>query len=700
MPAVFFTNLALLGGLAALGIPILIHLLLKRKTQRLRFSTVQFFVKQDERANKRRKLRHWLLLAVRLLLVALLVLAFARPYWKGNQAAGDFRKRRVAVFVLDRSASMQATTGGQTQWNRALELIRKAFAEFKAEDHAAMVACSTQAETLSPLKPASAVERMLSDLAPDFGRGNLADGLRQAIKLLPAADSTTAPAIYVVSDLQGSECQELHTVPLPRDVELTVLNTGDLFAPNLAISEVRLEGQVQPAAHLKVKSFSDEYAGPIPVSLAVDGKELSRASVSLPAGTETNVILSIPKLKPGWHSAEARLGSKDAFSIDDVRHQAFFVPEPLRVLCVETKKGARIPDQDSFFVASALQPNMDLAHEIPELFAADVAVPDELGARLKSTSEAQRYSTIVLPPLRQIPAGLSEVLLTFVRNGGGLLMFIGDGVSANRYNAEFRDVLPAQLEKVETRSNAGWHIDDFDKSSPMFEAFQGGLAVNLRLPEFTRRFALSTATESSVLAKFDDGVPLIQGRNVGSGRVLLVNTTPDTSGSDWPKRKSFVPWLHGVVNYLADRSSKDTLQPSVSFQVGEDGEIVLGKPAKSQALILRGGGVKDEAITADDEGRLPRVSFARPGIYSVRDQSGTELRRWSVAVPAPESELSLLSAQDFQKRIVRSQESRTASLEANLFGTADAQRELWRVLLLGALILLFLEVLLANRTRA
>src|SRR5262245_20744360 len=119
MPAVFFTNLALLGGLAALAIPILIHLLLKRKAQRLRFSTIQFFVQQDEQASKRRRLRHWLLLTARLLLVSLLVLAFSRPYWKTTGAADDFQKRRVAVFVLDCSASMQATIRGQTQWSRA-----------------------------------------------------------------------------------------------------------------------------------------------------------------------------------------------------------------------------------------------------------------------------------------------------------------------------------------------------------------------------------------------------------------------------------------------------------------------------------------------------------------------------------------------------------------------------------------------------
>src|SRR5262245_1402446 len=278
MPAVFFTNLALLGGLAALAIPILIHLLLKRKTQRLRFSTIQFFVKQDEHASQRRKLRHWLLLAVRLLLVSLLVLAFARPYWKATGAAGDFRKHRMAVFVLDHSASMQATTGGQTQWSRALELMRKTLAEFKGEDRAALVTCSTRPETLSPLKPAPVIARLLNALTAGFSGGNVADGLHHALKLLPAHYATAAPVIYVVSDLQCNACQEIPTVPLPKGVELKVLNTSDLFAPNLAITEVRLEGQVRPVAQVRLRSFSDEHTSPIKVSLAVDGKKLSSAA--------------------------------------------------------------------------------------------------------------------------------------------------------------------------------------------------------------------------------------------------------------------------------------------------------------------------------------------------------------------------------------------------------------------------------------
>src|ERR1043165_2890977 len=103
-----FTNLAMLAGLGALAIPVLIHLLLKRKKQRLRFSTLQFFRRHDEHSSQRRKLRNLLLLAVRLLLLAVLVLAFARPYLPDIQPNGTRQQRPLAVLVVDRSASRAA----------------------------------------------------------------------------------------------------------------------------------------------------------------------------------------------------------------------------------------------------------------------------------------------------------------------------------------------------------------------------------------------------------------------------------------------------------------------------------------------------------------------------------------------------------------------------------------------------------------
>src|SRR5437762_7807890 len=122
---VLFTNIAMLAGLAGLAVPVLIHLLLKRKKQRLRFSTLRFFLRQDEQSSQRRKLRNLLLLAVRLLLLATLVLAFARPYLPENTPSAARQKKRLAVLVLDRSASMQASDGGALRWTLAKDAIQK-----------------------------------------------------------------------------------------------------------------------------------------------------------------------------------------------------------------------------------------------------------------------------------------------------------------------------------------------------------------------------------------------------------------------------------------------------------------------------------------------------------------------------------------------------------------------------------------------
>jgi len=701
MPAVFFTNLILLGGLAALAVPIVIHLLIKRKKQPVRFSTIQFFVKQDEQASKRRRLRNWLLLALRLLLVTLLVLAFTRPFTR-IPAASNHQKKRIGIFVLDRSVSMNAATQGDTAWNRALKLVRSTLRDFRADDQAAIVTCSAHTEVFSGLMPAAAIARLIDGLVPEFTTGNLADGLRAALKLTPDDDATATTTIYIVTDLQKNNCLDLQSVTVPQHVEVKLLNGGELFTSNTAIADLRLEGQMKPEAQVTLKSFSDEDHSNVRLSVMVDGKEVVNAPVSLKAGLETNIVLPLPAFKPGWHSAEAHLLTKDALKFDDIRYHAFFIAAPLHVLCVETKPDVRIHEQDSFFVTSALQPGAEPGASIPTLFTVEIVNPSALARKLVTGKDSPSYATVVLPALRQIPDSAGEALAAYVRNGGGLLLFVGDGVSANRYNAEFRDLLPLQLAAVDTRGNAGWRLDTFEKHSPMFTAFQGVAGANLRLPEFTRRFGAQPlpAAAASTLAAFDDGIPLIASRSVDAGRVVLVNTSMDASWSDWPKRKSFVPWLHGTVNFLSRRSSKDAMQPSHLFTTGEDAEITLGQPWKGRSLLIHRGDAKAESVTIDEEGRLQHLGLETPGVYVMRDPNGIELRRWAVNLPPRESDLTALAPQDFQKQLARSKELQPVGLQAGLFGAANGEKEWWRVLLLAGLCLLFLEVFLANRTTA
>src|SRR5262249_26321257 len=161
----------------------LIHLLLKRKKKRLRFSTTQFFIKHDEQSSQRRKLRHWLLLALRLLIVTLLVLAFARPYLPQTGAAAVGRKKQ-AVIVLDRSASMHANGPDGSRWRQAREQVSKILSGLQRDDRVALIGCSSHTDVLSGFAPPSVVEKLLRDLQPAYGTSDLAQGLQQAVKLI------------------------------------------------------------------------------------------------------------------------------------------------------------------------------------------------------------------------------------------------------------------------------------------------------------------------------------------------------------------------------------------------------------------------------------------------------------------------------------------------------------------------------------
>ncbi|HZR15843.1 MAG TPA: BatA and WFA domain-containing protein, partial [Verrucomicrobiae bacterium] len=195
MPTFLFTNTLMLAGMAALAIPVLIHLLLKRRKKRIQFSTVRFFQQQDEQSSRRRKLRNFFLLALRLLIVALLVLAFSRPYSRQNEAVAAARKQRRVVFVLDRSASMLATGTDGQRWALAKQAILKALGELGSDDAAALVDCETHALVLSGLAPAARISQLVRDLPPAYGVSSIGDGLREAVRLLSDKASGAASTI-------------------------------------------------------------------------------------------------------------------------------------------------------------------------------------------------------------------------------------------------------------------------------------------------------------------------------------------------------------------------------------------------------------------------------------------------------------------------------------------------------------------------
>ena len=695
-----FTNALFLSALAGLGIPVVLHLLLKRKSQRLRFSTVRFFVRQDEQASSKRKLRNLLLLALRLLLFALLVLAFARPYLPSSTLAGGGRSARQLVLVLDQSASLQAVDSGGSRWPRAQKAARDLLSALRSDDRAALVTCGGQVTIVSGFAPASVVAQKLTKLLPGTGGGDLTDGLREAARLVTLGDPRLTTSITVISDLQKASAPNLGAVPLPTDLEVTVVPVGDLAAPNIAVAELNLEPANDISPHATIVSYGDEDLPALKTEFRIDGKVVLNQALPLVAGGATNLNLTLPVMKPGWHNAEFLVQSKDGLSLDDLRYQTFFIPEPVHVLLVEGRSGVRSFAEQTFFLSAALDPARGTTNPPSTRFTVRKILPEDLAKSLTDRSAVPRPEVVLLPAIKQLSAEATQALHEFVNRGGGLLLFVGEETVPGRYHSDFGELSPVVLRATETANgDFGWRLGEHDQGSVFFAPFRGPNSGNLALATFTRRFNVVSANQSTVWARFDDNVPFLVGGKVGTGRVVWANTSSDTSWNDWPKHKTFVPWLHQTVVYLSGREAADQLRAGANCVAGVESDLELGPEAKLTTFRLQGPAEKEVALTADDQGRLT-ANLSQPGIYSLQTANGRELRRLAVNVPTSESDLIAWRTGEFQQRINRVIEHETTGLGSGLFASSRNQREFWRVLLVAALVLLYVETLFSNRSLA
>src|ERR1700757_365649 len=103
-----FLNPFLLFGSVALAIPVLIHLVRREKSEIVPFSSLMFLLRVPKRAIRQQKIKNLLLMALRLLLLALLVGSFARPFVNQQSASpANAGSNRAVVLMLDNSYSMR-----------------------------------------------------------------------------------------------------------------------------------------------------------------------------------------------------------------------------------------------------------------------------------------------------------------------------------------------------------------------------------------------------------------------------------------------------------------------------------------------------------------------------------------------------------------------------------------------------------------
>ncbi len=699
-----FTNAAILGGLAVLAVPIVIHLWFRRRKQRIRFSSVRFFKVADAQMLRKRRLSHLFLLMCRLLLLLLIVFAFAQPYLPTGAGATKEELPEYVAFVLDRSGSMRATDGNAMRWTEALGKVREAVGELSPHDRAILVTTPNGADRSPKWRSPTALKKELAGLQPGYGVADLGDGIRRGTKWLlerPQAGGR----LVIVGDLQWQSCRKIGRSAVPEDLKVEIRPVGEDDPFNLDVTRAwrnesgHLKTTITTGRNRKGDGVEAE------VTLSLDGERYGAHSVAdTSSSREETFRWSLPEFDSGWHRAKITIKGQDDFKGDDDYFFAFYQRDPIATLCLKTSSGNERSRQPEFFLKAALSPAKSGAGSPSRYrFRVETKEPGAVSRfELFQGAAQQRVlmtDLVIMPGLGAVGKELAKSLKQFVRAGGGLVLFVNDAVSPVRYQSALGELLPVTLgrqEEASSDSNGPWRIESFDETSRVFSAFRNRENGNLKIPTFKERFAMVSKEGSRVLARFNDDVAFVVSRAMGQGEVVIVNTSASTTWTDWPRHKTFLPWLHYLGRAVTQRATKER-QASESYEAGRTYDINVRDGVAAPRAII--GPEGDRRELESKTLKRVRLRFETPGLYRILDGAGKVIRPIPVNIPPEESDLRTLTASEVDNQLVRSKPRAANAGETGLSSLSE-KHELWPYLLASGALLLILELVLANRTYA
>lgn len=667
-----------LAGLAALAIPLLIHLTHRERETPVRFPSLMFLRRIPYRARRRQRIRHWLLFLLRVAAVALVTTAFARPLLRGvaTAAPGEAQARDV-VILADRSMSM----GYGDRWQRAVAGARSVLDGLAPDDRATVVLFADRAEVVGPTDERATLVAVLEGARPLPAATRFGAAFRLAADLLDASDLPRREVV-LVTDLQRSGAGDIESSRLPGGTSLAVVNVAaEPDAGNLAVTGVMMEqgrgaerGRLVMSARI-ANTGPDDVRG-VRVTLEMNAVSLRTLSVDVPA--RATVPVAFPAVAAPTGAVRGRVVvAADRLPADDAFHFVAKPVEPVRVLLLDARGSGN---------AASLYLERALAIGSQPPFTVEVRRDPPPTATLDG------YDLVIV---NDVPLGGSAAALRrYVEGGGGLLAILGrDG--GRGFASAMPELVAAVGRPVDRLADGGAALSILAFDHPVFEAFRAPRSGDFSTARFFRYQRLEAGGAASTLARFDDGAPALLEVAVGSGRAIAMATDLGTAWNDLPLQPVFLPLVQRVARYLADWAEEPISYTAgtaldlawLAERVEATSEIAVDVPS-GRTTVLR---VDGSAMHLDEAG----FYTVRPGPSA---SAGSLL---AVNPPIAESDLDAIDQEELVAAVTAppgGDGAATATPRAPR-GASELERRqaLWWYLVLMVGIVLAVETVLANR---
>jgi hypothetical protein len=625
----FLSPLLIWGTLLGV-IPLIIHLLNRRRFRRVEWAPMHYLKLTIQRNRRRIELEQLLLLLLRISLPVLLFLYLARPvlnptgleHWLG---LGD---RSSQVVLVDDSLSMGYAMGEATAFSRALQMAAALFSAVRPQDRCTLL---TTSAARTPVLHEVAGARREELAAAVASLPNCAthtawpDVLARVGEVL---ESCTYPTkqLTILTDLRKSGWDQGVSASArsyaAASVRVRIVDVGAEEVDNVSLeSLLPVDRTILAGAESRweavIKNDSARTLAGAKAILRVDDKPTEAALPDIPAHELTRVPLAVRFPGPGPHGLALEL-PEDALAGDNERYFGAPVKDSLLIRLVDGEPKPEPFASEVDYLAAPLSIGVGAA----EAWRVEV-LPDSsdfLSQRLE-TPDVLVLANVAAPTAEQ-----AERIRRLVRDGMGLLIFTGPKLDIGLYNDLFYRgndrILPSPLKALQDESIRGLFVEPL-RPSPL------ETLLELKASALERVVARQIMTveeppdgdQARVLARWNNPArsPAVLERIAGLGRVLVWTTTADRAGTDWPVEPSFVLAVREAVRGAA--------RPTPATNTVTAGERMRRVIYSNQQIT--------NARLVFPEGSEPRPLAATPLADAAASGTPAEQATGAAASPAP-----------------------------------------------------------------
>ncbi|MBT8191499.1 MAG: BatA domain-containing protein [Bacteroidia bacterium] len=655
--------------LAALAIPIIIHLFHFRRFKKVYFTNVSFLKEIKEEKSTRNKLRNLLVLLSRLLAFTALIFAFAQPFLSKDNTAKS-GKSYVSIFV-DNSNSMMASSQDVPLVDKARKKAEEIVNAYEASDQFQIVSHelkASQQRWLNQENTVSAIDEI--EINPEVNL--LSTILSRQMASFPEDGNHF---IYILSDFQKS----ISDLDIRKDstLEINLLPIQSVKENNISIDSVWFESVVPSLNQnnklfVKLNNHGDEVREDIRVSLVQNGQTRPEGTIRLNASSSRIDTINLLFTQPGWQELEVRIDDYP-IQFDDSYFLSFNIKDKHRVLSIQ---------------ASGTNRYMEALFDGLNQF--DLESVNLANIKYDKLSE---NDLIILSGLSSISSGLSGSLKSFIENGGNVLVFPAPTLNIENYN-QFLNSLNAN--SIREWSEQERNVHKINTSEFVFQDVFERVGNNLKLPSTKSNYLFTSFSSRAAtpLLQYRDGNHFLSKYQLGKGELFVCAAPLEKDYNDLVlNAEVFVPLLYKMAFATNDENK-------IAYIIGIDNFTEVNNTTSSNEMIYQVKG-EDAFIPGQTNlGATTLINFnnmiSRAGQYQLTLDNETK-EGLAFNYDRLESNMEYMSKDELNDRYGENVNVLDNILEANLtdiIKEKDKGITLWRWCLILALIFLAIETLL------